>query len=68
MRAILEQMLLRGQMPCAVHTELAKWYEHQAKDAKKALDHANAARKICVPGEETALDRRIERLKKKLDQ
>lgn len=68
MRAILEQMLLRGQMPCAAHTELAKWYEHQAKDAKKALDHANAARKICVPGEEAALDRRIERLKKKLDQ
>lgn len=67
MRAILEQMLLRGQRPCEVHTELAKWYEHQAKDAGRALEHARAARAICAPADAAALDRRIERLKHKLE-
>ena len=66
MRAVLEQMLARGQMPCKTHTELAKWYEHRARDIRRALEHARQARKICEDDEIEALDRRIARLEKKL--
>lgn len=67
MRAVLEQMLSRGQMPCAVHTEMAKLYEHHLKKPERALEHAREARKICTSDEAEALDKRIVRLEKKLN-
>ena len=66
MCAVLEQMLARNQMPCAAHTELAKLYEHRCRDYRKALNHAQAARKICTIDEAEALDRRVARLEQKL--
>lgn len=67
MRAVLEQMLNRGQMPCAAHTELAKLYEHRLRDPRRALEHARAAQKICAEEEIEALDRRVQRLERKLN-
>lgn len=67
MRAVLEQMLSRKQMPCAVQTELSKLYEHRLRDPRRALEHARAARIICGDEEIEALDRRIQRLERKLD-
>lgn len=67
MRAVLEQMLARGQMPCQVHTELSKLYEHRLGNCRVALMHAQEARKICTSDEVEALDRRIARLEKKLE-
>ena len=66
MRMVLEQMLARNQMPCAAHTELAKLYEHRLRDLRKALAHAQAARKMCTTDEAEPLDRRIARLEQKL--
>jgi len=67
MKTILEQMLVRRQMPCAVHTELAKLYEHGMHDLRRALEHAKAARGCCEDCDVTSLDKRIDRLEHKLD-
>lgn len=67
MRAILEQMLVREQMPCAVRIELSKFFEHRKRDYRTALRYAREARRICASCEADALDKRIARLEKKLE-
>lgn len=67
MRAVLEQMLARNQMPCQVRVELAKLEEHREKNYARALCHAQKAREICTEDDVEALDRRIARLKRKLE-
>lgn len=66
MRAVLEQMRIRKQMPCEVLTELSKFYEHRCKDLARALEYAREARSLCSDEAVTALNRRIERLQNKL--
>jgi len=66
MRAILEQMYRRRQMPAEVRVELSKLYEHRLKDFTLALRYAREAREICGNDEADALDKRIARLEKKL--
>lgn len=65
MRAALEQMVVRGQMPLQAHVELAKLWEHRLRDFDRALEHARKARTLCAPEEAPALDHRIERLERK---
>lgn len=67
MKKILDQMIVRGQMPCAVRVEMAKLYEHRCRDYRTALRYARQAREICAAGEAEALDKRIARLEKKLE-
>lgn len=68
MQALLEQMLARRQMPEKVQIELAKLYEHQYKEIRTALYYAQAAREICDATSEQEIDRRIARLKRKLEE
>ncbi len=51
------------------HIELAKYYEHRAKDPGTALDTALAARSLCPPQSSVRsdLDKRIKRLQSRLD-
>jgi uncharacterized protein YprB with RNaseH-like and TPR domain len=67
MRAVLEQMLSRGQMPSHVHRELSKLYEHHRKDLRCALRHAQEARALCAPDEVKELERRMARLIRKIE-
>lgn len=67
MKAVLEQMYARKQMPVKVRVELSKLYEHRLGDPKAALRYACEARKICANDAAEALDRRIARLEKKMD-
>ncbi len=67
MRAVLEQMYIRKQMPVEVRVELSKLYEHRLRDCRAALRYACEARKICDVAGIEALDKRIARLEKKLN-
>ena len=62
MRAVLEQMLSRRQMPFEANIELSKWYEHHAGDCARALEYARAAQKHCPPEQAEAVERRVDRL------
>lgn len=66
MRTVLTQMLSRGQMTCAVNTELSKLYEHRLHDLNRALECARRARERCAEEEIEALEHRIRRLEEKL--
>ncbi len=65
MRAVLEQMLSRRQMPFEANIELSKWYEHHAGDCARALEYARAAQKHCPPEQAEAVERRVDRLLRK---
>jgi len=67
MRAVLEQMLIRKQMPGWTYTELSKLYEHRLKDYKKALEYAQSAAEHPDHEPDAALERRISRLKEKIN-
>lgn len=67
MRTVLEQMLVRGQMPYEVRIELSKMYEHRCRDCRNALRCAREAQKYCKEDERDTLDKRIARLEKKLE-
>ena len=62
---VLEQMLQRRQMPADACVALAKLYEHKKKDYRRALDCAEQAKRHGADPAE--IDRRIERLKGKLE-
>lgn len=67
MRSILEQMANRRQLREKIYIELAKLYEHQFKNPRRALQYADLAAQYIPPEEHEALDRRRERLKAKLE-
>ena len=67
MRAVLEQMLSRRQMPFEANIELSKWYEHHAGDCARALEYAQAAQKQCPPEQAEAVERRVDRLLRKTE-
>ena len=62
---VLRQMLQRRQMPGRACVALSKLYEHHYKDCATALEYANMARRY--PDAEDDLDRRAERLRKKME-
>lgn len=62
---VLRQMLQRRQMPGKACVALSKLYEHKLKDCAAALQYAEMARRY--PDAEDDLDRRAERLKKKME-
>lgn len=63
--SLSEQACREGYEACL---ELAKYYEHRAKDCQKALDFAHRARRIGTPSRsrQDSLKARLERLKRKL--
>lgn len=67
MREILEQMTLRRQCRDKIYLELAKLYEHQYKNPRRALRYAELAARYVKPEELEALDRRRRRLRAKLE-
>lgn len=67
MRDILERMATRRQMRDRVYVELAKLYEHQYKNPRRALRYADLAAQYISPEERENLGRRRERLKVKLE-
>ena len=66
MRQVLEQMLIRRQMPGCACTALAKLYEHQLRDYARALDYARQAGRYPDGEDAQALARRMERLESKI--
>lgn len=66
MRQVLEQMLVRRQMPGCACIALAKLYEHQLRDYAKALDYARQAGRYPDGEDALALSRRMERLESKI--
>ncbi len=66
-RAVLEQMLSRRQMQGSVCVELSKLCEHRLRDLRTALEYAS--RSADYPDGEPAerLERRIARLRRKLE-
>lgn len=67
MKAVLEQMKLRGQMPVEVRIELSKLYEHRLRNLKIALRYAREAKELIGNDGVEAIDKRIARLEKKLE-
>ena len=65
-RRVLEQMLARGQMPGQARTELSKLYEHIWKDYRRAMQYARAAGEYPDAEAPELLERRLERLRRKL--
>jgi len=64
---VLNTMLAREQMTGKVLIELAKYYEHRAGKPSRAVEYAVRARAYTQDEEEAAqLDRRIERLQRKI--
>ena len=64
---VLEQMIARRQMPGQACVALAKLYEHRKRDCARALEYAEMAKKYpdAEPAEE--IERRLARLRGKLD-
>ena len=67
-RAILEQMLRRRQMPGRANIELSKLYEHKLNDNRRALEYALAAAEYPDAEEPERLEKRVARLRNKLEQ
>jgi len=67
MKAILEQMKVRGQMPVEVRVELSKLYEHRIRDIRTALRYAREAEALLGNGGAEDIGNRIARLEKKLE-
>ena len=67
MRAVLEQMLIRRQMPGWALIELSKLFEHRFKDFAKALEYARKAGQYPDCETPEALEKRIARLKYKVE-
>ena len=66
-KRVLEQMLNRGQMRGAVCVELSKLYEHRCGDFHQALAYAERAKAYPDAEPEACLDRRVDRLNRKLN-
>lgn len=67
MRESLEQMAVRRQCRDKIYVELAKLYEHQYKNPRRALRYAELAARYVKAEEQEALDRRRVRLRTKLE-
>lgn len=66
MKAVLEQMLQRKQMPGWTLIELSKLYEHRIKDYPKALEYARKAGQYSDCEASEALEKRISRILDKI--
>lgn len=66
MRNVLEQMLLRQQMPGCVCVELAKLYEHRLKNYSRALEYVRRAAQYPDSASAEALKYREERIIRKM--
>lgn len=66
MRACLEQMALRRQMREKIYVELAKLYEHQYKNPRRALRYADLAARYVGAQDAEALNRRRDRLRARI--
>lgn len=66
MRETLERMATRRQARDRVYVELAKLYEHQYGNYRRALRYADLAAKYIPPEETDALNRRRQRLEQKI--
>jgi len=67
MRSILEQMAMRRQMREQIYIELAKLYEHQYGNPRRALRYADLAARYIAADEMEALNHRRKRLKCKIE-
>lgn len=67
MREILEQMACRRQLRERIYVELSKLYEHHYKNPRRALRYAELAARYAFASEAEALERRRERLRKKIE-
>lgn len=67
MREILEQMAGRRQMREKIYVELSKLYEHSYKNPRRALRYAELAARYADASEAEALNRRRERLRRKME-
>ena len=65
--AVLRQMLQRRQMPGSACIALAKLYEHRRGDCAQALQYAKRAKAYPDSEPQDALERRIARLERKLN-
>ena len=62
---VLEQMLQRRQMPGEACVALSKLCEHRFRDIPRALEYAELAKRC--PGVRDDIDRRIQRLREKME-
>ena len=67
-RNALEQMLNRRQMQGSACTALSKLYEHQFKDAKRALEYALKSQKYPDGEPPEQLEKRLRRLQRMIDE
>ncbi len=67
MEQILERMALRRQMREKIYVELSKFYEHRRNEPRRALRYADLAARYVDPEELPDLDRRRERLRRKIE-
>ena len=67
-REVLEQMLIRRQMPAEACLALSKLYEHHDKNYALALKYARRAAEYPGGEDEAAFQRRVSRLQAKLKQ
>ena len=67
MREILEQMACRRQLRERIYVELSKLYEHHYKNPRRALRYAELAARYAFASEAEAMERRRERLRKKIE-
>ena len=65
---VLEQMLRRRQMPGAVCVELSKLHEHRRKDYQRALEYALQSAKYPDGEPAERLEKRLDRIRKRLTQ
>lgn len=66
MERILEQMALRRQLREKIYIELSKIYEHRRKNPRRALRYADLAARYIPEEELPELNRRRERLRRKI--
>lgn len=66
MREILEQMANRRQCRNRVYVELSKLYEHKYRNPRRALRYADLAAKYVLPDQRRELQKRRERLMKRV--
>jgi len=67
-KSTLEVMIHRRQMGDIPYEEMAKLYEHRFGDPERALDYACCAIEKAAPERVEAHQRRIDRLRKKIEQ
>ena len=66
MREILERMANRRQCREKIYVELSKLYEHRYKNPQRALRYAELAARYVPPEEKEDLERRRQRLRRKI--